>query len=110
MGQIEKRVADLMEMFADADVSAQSIITPMLTEVAFMERRLATLRELPMIEVHPNNLSKQRPTQAARQYRETMQQYNACIKTLLGATTRGATEEASPLRDYLNMLKVENTL
>lgn len=107
MGQVGDREAELSEIFENIEDSARAIISPLLADVAFLEQRLACLRNLPMIEVHPANPAKQRPTQAARQYRETLQQYNSCLKTLLSAVPSGDSEQASPLREYFNTLKAE---
>ena len=77
----------------------------MLEQVVFLENQLKTLKELPFIEVSRKNQALQRPTAASKQYKELMQQYNACIKTLLTALRRNGGEETSPLEEYLKGLQ-----
>ena len=99
------REEQLNDLMAEIDEPARSVVWPLAADVAFLERRLAELRSLPMIEVHPDNPARQRQTQAARQYREMVQQYNSCLKTLLAAVGKSASEEPSPLRAYLESMK-----
>ena len=67
--------------------------------------QLAELKQLPFIEVNPKNPMQQRPTPAAKQYKELLQQYNNCIKIMLSAAKASEGEEISPLREYLLSMK-----
>lgn len=100
-----ERLDKLKKIFSNIDDSAKEVIFPMLEQVEFLEMQLKTLKELPFIEVSRKNPAMQRPTAASKQYKELMQQYNACIKTLLTALSRNGGEEESPLRSYLENLK-----
>lgn len=90
----------LRELFKDAD-GAREIIDLLIGEVVFLEARLAELRELPQIKVNKEEPEKQKPTVAAKQYKELLQQYNNCIKTLCGVLRKDSGEEESPLRAFL---------
>ena len=63
------------------------------------------LKQYPFISINPKNPAQQKPTAAAKQYKEFLQQYANCIKILLSAFGKNEVEEISPLREYLNRLK-----
>lgn len=100
-----ERLERLQKIFENIDERAKEVIFPMLEQVVFLENQLKTLKELPFIEVSRKNQALQRPTAASKQYKELMQQYNACIKTLLTALSRNGGEETSPLEEYLKGLQ-----
>ena len=62
---------------------------------------------LPMIIINKNNPSQQKPTTASRQYKDFLQQYNNCIKTLAGILRKSQGEEESPLREFLRNANME---
>lgn len=95
------RKQELLKIFNDIE-DTKGIILPMIDDVVFLEEQLAELRKLPFIKVNPKNLEQQKPTPAAKQYKELLQQYNNCIKILTGIVRKDAPEEDSPLRAYLN--------
>ena len=101
------RKEELLRVF-DQIEDRKSIILPMIDDVVFLEQQLQDLRKLPFIKVNPADPSKQKPTPAAKQYKELLQQYNNCIKILAGILRKDAAEDDSPLRAFLNARK--NTL
>ena len=98
------RKQELLNIFATAE-DTKGIIIPMIDDVVFIEQQLQDLRKLPFIKVHPNFPEIQKPTAAAKQYKELLQQYNNCIKILIGIVRKDAPEEVSPLRAYLESRK-----
>jgi hypothetical protein len=80
-------------------------LTPLIEEMVYLEGELDALRALPKIKVHPKDPSKQKPTPAAKLYKEFLQQYNNCIKILLGVLGKIESTETSPLREYLNRMR-----
>lgn len=96
----EKRRAELLKTFADVD-GVNVVMGPMVDDMVFLEERLAELRQLPFIRVNPNNQVQQKPTAAARQYKELLQQYNNCIKIIAGAIKNTSADDESPLRAFL---------
>lgn len=99
------RFEDLSAIFADMEGEAD-IVRPMIEDVVFLEGRLTELRAMPFLRVNPKNPADQKPTAAARQYKELLQQYNNCIKILTGILRKIGQEEISPLRAYLEQLEV----
>ena len=91
------RLDDLKKVFEDIDADEKAIIGPLLEDVIFIEGRLAELRRLPMIRVHPKNPARQETTPAGKQYKEYMQAYLNAIKVLQVALNRAGATEESPL-------------
>lgn len=98
------RKQELLNIFAAVE-DTKGIIIPMIDDVVFIEQQLQDLRRLPFIKVHPDYPEIQKPTAAAKQYKELLQQYNNCIKILIGIVRKDAPEEVSPLRAYLESRK-----
>lgn len=98
------RKEQLLKVF-DQIEDTKDIVLPMIDDVVFLEEQLQELRKLPFIRVNPKNHADQKPTPAAKQYKELLQQYNNCIKILTGILRKDATEEESPLRAFLNSRK-----
>ena len=94
------RKDELMKVFKDLD-DVKEIITPMINDVVFLEEKLTELRRLPFIRVNTKNNADQKPTAAAKQYKEFLQQYNNCIKILTSVLNKNTSEDESPLRSFL---------
>lgn len=100
-----QRKAELEKICKSLDETAQKSTCELIDHIVFLEKQLAELKQLPFIEVNPKNPMQQRPTPAAKQYKELLQQYNNCIKILLSAAHKTDGEEVSPLREYLKKIK-----
>ena len=74
-------------------------------DIVFIEDQLAVLKKYPFIKVNSKDPTQQKPTPAAKQYKELLQQYNNCIKIFLGVLSTVEKAETSPLREYLNRMK-----
>lgn len=98
------RKEELLKVFEEIE-DTKGIILPMIDDVVFLEERLTELRKLPFMRVNPKNPAQQKPTAAAKQYKELLQQYNNCVKILTGILRKDAPEEDSPLREFLNARK-----
>ena len=98
------RKEDLLKIFDQVE-DTKGIILPMIDDVVFLEEQLEALRKLPFIKVHPEYPEIQKPTAAAKQYKELLQQYNNCIKILTGILRKDAPEEESPLRAFIESRK-----
>lgn len=98
------RFEELTALCAELDNAAKTTTAPLLEEIVFLEERLRELKQYPFITVNPKNPAQQKPTAAAKQYKEFLQQYNNCIKILLGVLGKIEGAETSPLREYLNRM------
>lgn len=99
------RREELEQLCVELDEAARVTVIPLIGEIVFLENQLAELKQYPFISVNPNNSSQQKPTPAAKQYKEFLQQYNNCIRILLGVLGKIDTAETSPLRQYLQQMK-----
>lgn len=100
------RCEELAKLCESLDESTQKIVGRVIHEIAFLEDQLENLRQLPFIEVNPKNPSQQRATPAAKQYKEFLQQYNNSVKIILSALGKIETTETSPLREYLQRMRM----
>ena len=95
------RKEELLKIFDQVE-DTKGIIAPMIEDVVFLEAQLRDLRKLPFIRVNPQDPSKQKPTPAAKEYKDLLQQYNNCVKILTGILRKDTPEEESPLRAFIN--------
>lgn len=99
------RANELRRLCSSLDDAARATTDILIDDIVFIEGQLVELRKYPFIKVNPKDPSQQRATPAAKQYKELLQQYNNCIKILLGVLGKIETAETSPLREYLQRLK-----
>ena len=99
------RKSELEKLCEDLDDAAKTTTSQLVDEIVFLETRLCDLKQYPFIAVNPKNPAQQRATHAAKQYKELLQQYNNCIKIMLGVLGKIEMAEVSPLRQYLNQLR-----
>lgn len=107
-GAQNDREAALRAIFEGIDDGMRSVIDPLITETAYLERELSSLRALPKIRVHPSDPQRQQTTPAAKLYKELLQQYTNCVKVLTVVLRREAPEEESPLRQWLEERRKQN--
>lgn len=99
------RKAALTKLCTELDNGAKTTIEPLIDDIVFIESQLTMLKKYPFIKVNPKDPTQQKPTPAAKQYKELLQQYNNCIKIFLGVLSTVEKAETSPLREYLNRMK-----
>lgn len=102
---MDNRKEALTKLCAELDNAAKTTIEPLIDDIVFIESQLTELKKYPFIKVNPKDPTQQKPTPAAKQYKELLQQYNNCIKIFLGVLSTVEKAESSPLRDYLNRMK-----
>lgn len=99
------RKSELKKLCEDLDDATKTTTSQLVDEIVFLETRLRDLKQYQFIAVNPKNPAQQRVTYAAKQYKELLQQYNNCIKIMLGVLGKIEMAEVSPLRQYLNQLR-----
>lgn len=83
-------------------IDESTLLAPLITEMIELEEQLDYLRTLPKIKVHPKDPTKQKPTPAAKLYKEALQQYTNIIRILMRATGTDIDDEESPLRKWFS--------
>lgn len=90
---------ELMKILNEAN---NSVVSPLIDEILYLEDQLNYLRGLPKIRVNPADKSQQKITPAAKLYKEYLQQYLNAIKLLSGITKTDVDSDESPLRKWVN--------
>ena len=81
-------------------VNKEPLLMPMVEEVITIEKQLSEVRKLPFYKVNPKNTQQQKVLPAFRVYKELLQQYTNCIKTLAKSIGMDDKDEESPLRKW----------
>lgn len=79
----EARRKQLEAIFADVDPNEKILVSYLIDEVVYLEKRMADLKKLPPINTHPQNPALQKSTPAAKQYKECMQSYMNALRILV---------------------------
>lgn len=107
-GSCESRENELRGIFEGVDDDIRVLVGPTVENALYLEERMAEVSKLPMIQVHPDDPTKQRATPAAKLYKEFLQQYTNCIKLLASVLNKFAPEEESPLRMWVQERAKQN--
>ena len=81
-------------------VNNDPVLIRMIEEMVLLEERMAEIKKLPFIKVHPDDPTKQKSTPAAKLYKELLQQYTNMVRILMRATGADEHDEESPLRKW----------
>ena len=95
------RSEELHKIFESIDEGKQKIVAPLIDEAVYLETQMTELKKYPFIKFHPANPNLQKITAAGKQYREFLQTYTNIIDKLCRIYSNEETEEASPLRAFL---------
>jgi len=77
-------------------------LKPLIEQMIELEERLAEVKGLPFIKVHPSDPTRQKLTPAHKAYREYLMQYVNVVRVLMRATGTDEADEESPLRKWMN--------
>lgn len=81
-------------------VEEDPTLRPLVHHIVIIESQLQELEAMPKIRIHPKDPTKQKPTAAAKLYKEYMQQYLNAIKLLMRRAGTDEADEDSPLRKW----------
>lgn len=95
------RADELHNIFKDVDEGKRAIVNNLIDEAVYLETQLTELKKYPFIKFHPQNPDLQKITAAGKQYREFLQTYTNIVDKLCRVYSNEETEEASPLRAFL---------
>ena len=94
------RKAEIITALNGTSKEVMAVLSPLIDEVVFIERKLEELKEMPFIASNPKNPQQQKYTVAYKQYKELFQQYTGSVKILLGAVDDKVEGGESPLQRY----------
>ena len=97
-----ERLEQLQEIFGSIDDDKKQVIEPLLSDVVYMEERLAALKALPHIRVDSKNPMRQAATPAFKQWKDMQQQYLNALKVLMTALYRVESDAADELMKKLS--------
>lgn len=97
-----ERLQQLQEIFSCIDDDKKQVIEPLLSDVVYMEGRLAELKQLPHIRVDKKNPQRQEATSAFRQWKDMQQQYLNALKVLMSALYKVESDAADELMKKLS--------
>ena len=98
----DERRAQLRSYFANVDEDKRTFAFDAIDEYIFFSDRIAELKKLPFIRVHPNDRARQELTPAAKLVREYSQAVDAKRKTLLMILYRVENSAADELLQRLS--------
>ena len=99
-----KRSDELKKIFSDFDKNVQAVVTPLFSEMEFIEAQLVELKKKPFIKYHPKDPTIQKQTPAGKLYKELLAQEKDIVRILCSQFRKNDTDEESPLRKYLKRL------
>lgn len=69
--------------------SGNPVAGPLVEDLLYLDDRIAELKKLPFIRVHPTNKAMQKPTEAAKQCKELIALRCTIARTLAGMVQAG---------------------
>lgn len=97
------RRQQLDEIFRDVGDDEKKLVGRLLDEVVFLETKMAELKAMPFLNVHPNNPAIQKMTPAAKLYKECSQSYMNAIRILCGILNKIESSAQDELMKALEM-------
>lgn len=95
------RRQQLDNIFKNVDEEQKSLVSRLIDEVIFLEERMSELKELPFIRVHPDDSTLQKPTAAAKLYKECTQSYMNAIRILCSLLNKSESTTVDDLKSLL---------
>lgn len=104
-----KRRKQLRELCDNLDESKKELAYSLIEEIVFTEGQMAVMKSYPFIRVNKSNPEIQKATPASKMYHERVNEYIALIGSLNRLFPKELSEakEKSPLREYLDSMKME---
>lgn len=98
------RLEELKDLFETVEEDKQKLARQLIEEAEFLEGRLAELRKLPFIKVHPDDPERQKRTEASKLYKEHIQSYCNVIKILNSILQKNSIEESDEFDNFISEL------
>lgn len=96
------RREQLDEIFKNVDDDQKQLVDHLLDEVVFLEEKMTELKKYPFIRFNPKDMAIQKPTAAAKLYKECNQSYMNAVRILLSLLNK---VDASAQDELIKLLK-----
>lgn len=97
-----ERKEELKEIFKNIDDEQKKLVDRLLDEVVFLENKMTELKQYPFIRFNPKDMAIQKPTAAAKLYKESNQSYMNAVRILLSLLNK---VDASAQDELIKLLK-----
>lgn len=94
------RLEELKGLFETVEEDKKKLAQQLIEEAEFLEGRLADLRKLPFIKVHPDDPERQKRTEASKLYKEHIQSYCNVIKILNSILQKNSIEDSDEFDQF----------
>lgn len=105
-----EKYKELLEAFKKADPNNFILVQETINEMVFIEGKIADLKKLPFIKVHPDKPELQKATPAAKQYKELMQTYLYMTKIIVALINKINFEEDDAFSKFLKTVEERRNL
>jgi hypothetical protein len=109
--EYQKELAKMRVIFAAVDPNKAALVDGLIQDAAFLKVQNDALREglaeTGMVKIHPQHKNIQKPIEAARQYRQSVNSYAVIIKTLNGILHKDALETDDPFDEFIKEMREE---
>lgn len=78
-----------------------NLFTTLIDQIIYLENKISEVEKLPFYKVNPKNPLQQKMLPAFKLYKELLQQYTNCIRTIARASGVNEHDEESPLRIWV---------
>ena len=94
------RLEELKGLFETVPEDKQKLAQQLIEEAEFLEEKLAELRKMPFIKVHPVDPMTQKRTEASKLYKEHIQSYCNVIKILNSILQKNSIEDSDEFDQF----------
>lgn len=101
----EERKTKFNEILKNLDEEKRLILSNLVEQFLFIEKQLNDLMTKPFIRFHPDDPSLQKPTAAAKQYKELSQIYTNQAKIILAVCKNIDTDDDDPVKEFVMEFK-----
>lgn len=103
--QFEERKTQFNKILESMDEEKRLILSNLVEQFLFIEKQLMYLMQKPFIRVHPEDPSLQKPTAAAKLYKELSQIYTNQTKIILAVCKNINTDDEDPVEKFVMEFK-----
>ncbi|TCJ05052.1 hypothetical protein [Cytobacillus praedii] len=100
----KKELLKLTEIFTEVDEQKRQLVEGLIEDAAFLKSEnyelKEVLKEIGMVNFHPQQKQLQKPVEAAKQYLKNVNSYAVIIKTLNGVLNKNIIEDDDDMSEF----------